>query len=141
MKEQLETEKTSANYNINLYALVQQAIAAYSEYEDYLIQTHSFKKSNPEEDLDITIAENIKNTNTFLRRCVSQINVHFETLNVGETDNDTVKKVRDAFKKLNNDYVLNKDNLFIYIILVNKYVLDTIIPETSQGTNMTSMYN
>ena len=137
MKESNEQEKTTQNYVINFYALVQQLIAAYSEYEELLLEIKGFKEENPEINLDEEQQQQLKNINRFLRKAINQIQIHYETFNY-KNKND---KIMNKYSELNKKYLLNTETLKDYIIEINKYTIDKIAPHISQQSDMNNIYN
>jgi len=138
MKESNEKEKTTQSYIVNFYALVQQLIGAYSEYEELLLEVEGFKEQNPDVEMDSEQQDLIKNANRFLRKIVTQIQMHYETFEYKKSkkDDDIIK----SYKDLNKNYLLDKELLKNYIVEINKYTLDRIMPHISENTNIGNVY-
>lgn len=140
MKEGQETDKTSLNYMVNFYALVQQLINGFSEYEELILQTVAHNDSNPDEKMDIKQLESVKTYNAFLRKVIAQIQIHYSTLEYKKGTEKEPLALDVEYNKLTENYLLDRKQLRKYIVELNKYSLDRIMPHISNNADMNNIY-
>jgi len=141
MKEQNEQQKTSQDYIIRFYALVQELINYYSEYEELILEVQGFIKQNPEIQMDKEQELKIRNTNRFLRKLMTQIQIHYETFDIKDKDTKQEIKIKEIYSKINKQYLLDREELKAYIIEINKYTLEKLMPHIIQNSDMSKIYN
>lgn len=141
MKIEKEEQKTTQDYILNFYATVQNLIAWFTEYQELLLEVKTFKEHNEEETLDEEQQSRITTANRTLRKSINQVQIHYETFNHSQTKEEREKdQVRTHYEQLSKNYVLEQEKLKEYIIQINKYTMDRIMPVISQNTDMKKIY-
>jgi hypothetical protein len=139
MKENIEQQKTQQSYISTFYYLVQNLLLEYAEYEEMIEQVQCFNKENPEETIEQETKDQIIQINKSIRKSITIANTHLKTIEYN-TKKEEVKEIFQLKEKLFESYVLDRVKVEEYMVKLNKYTLENILPQVIQRTDASRVY-